>query len=363
MVIEPALIDEVMGDAEGEPVILPARRAYMPPNCRRRDGRVLTQDAYRSLGGWRGVVAQRAEEPRRPWPEGPCRTRRNLRTAGQRPARTASGHGSPARRTSGQLETNDDAAAVRSDQQFGTGALLLFNAERSDSANRSVEIAHQALLVTASPQGMARRRSQRAAFVTDISPASKAWETNARDAGDLVRGARLADAVASMSRRPALTGAERHFVAASGSHRSGRDTPAPTTFCRLRPPVTAVASWFGDRRWRRRARPVHRAEATGYEAQTGGWWPSRRACRSTRSDTALLLALEAAVREQSVDTLERSSGSTPTAARLVGLHVDRSVVDVASLPDGRTGHRRQARVGGLGSETREKLWSSPSSSP
>ena len=58
----PALIDEVMGDAEGQPAVLPLVQYMLTELFEHRDGPVLTQEGYRSLGGLRGVVAQRAEQ-------------------------------------------------------------------------------------------------------------------------------------------------------------------------------------------------------------------------------------------------------------------------------------------------------------
>jgi hypothetical protein len=109
-------------------------------------------------------------------------------------------------------------------------------------------------------------------------------------------------------------------------------------------------------------RQSNRAEATAYEAQTRRLVAESASLASTNPDTALLLALEARRREQSVDTLGALQRvyAHKRHAWLGFMWID-SVVDVAFLPDGRlvTAGKHELAVWDL--ETREKLWSSPDS--
>ncbi len=201
--------------------------------------------------------------------------------------------------------------------------------------------------------------------VTHISLASKAWETNGRDAGDLVRGARLADTMAVDESSPErLTSAEREFVAASRIAFEADQTRQHRQRRRLRTAlsVTAVLLVVAAIAGAVALRQSNRAEATAYETQTRRLVAESASLASTRPDTALLLALEARRREQSVDTLgalQRVYAHKPHA--WLGFMWIDSVKDVAFLPDGRlaTAGKHELSVWDL--ESREKLWSSPGS--
>ena len=362
VVIEPALIDEMMRDAEGQPAVLPLVQYMLTELFEQRDGPVLTQAAYRSLGGLRGVVAQRAEQIFGDLgPEGRAATRRIF-------GRLVSvGDGVPdtrRRARTTELQTDHDAEAVSAAiERFGHGRLLVFD---RDAATRepTVEIAHEALLVTwPRLKGWLDEDRSVLRSVTHISLASKAWEANARDAGDLVRGARLADAVAIAESAPErLTNAEHEFVAASRIAFEADQTRQHRQRRRLRTAlsVTAVLLVVAAIAGAVALRQSNRAEATVYEAQTRRLVAESASLASTKPDTALLLALEARRREQSIDTLGALQRiyAHKQHAWLGFMWID-SVVDLAFLPDGRlvTAGKHELAVWDL--KTREKLWSSP----
>ncbi len=163
VVIEPALIDEVMGDAEGQPAVLPLVQYMLTELFEQRDGPVLTQEGYRSLGGLRGVVAQRAEQIFGDLgPEGRAATRRIF-------GRLVSvGDGVPdtrRRARTSELQTDHDAEAVsEAIERFGHGRLLVFDRERGDSRTDRRDRPRGAPRHLAPAHGLARRGSQRAAF-------------------------------------------------------------------------------------------------------------------------------------------------------------------------------------------------------
>jgi serine/threonine protein kinase/DNA-binding SARP family transcriptional activator/WD40 repeat protein len=362
VVIESALINDVMRDAEGQPAVLPLVQYMLTELFEQRDGPVLTQEAYRSLGGLRGVVAQRAEEIFGDLgADGHAATRRIF-------GRLVSvGDGVPdtrRRARTSELQSDEDAAAAVSEaiERFGQGRLLVFD---RDAATRepTVEIAHEALLVTwPRLRGWLDEDRNVLRSVAHISHASKAWEANARDAGDLLRGARLAEAVAIDESSPErLTGAEREFVASSRIAFEADQTRQHQQRRRLRTAllVTAVLLVVAAIAGAVALRQSNRAEATAYEAQTRRLVAESARLVSTQPDTAMLLALEARRREQSIDTLgalQRVYAHKPHAS-LGFMWID-SVFDVAFLPDGRlvTAGKHELAVWDL--STREKLWSS-----
>ena len=59
--VEPGLVDLVMRDTEGEPGALPMMSHALAETWQRRDGNVLTVEAYRASGGIRGAVARTAD--------------------------------------------------------------------------------------------------------------------------------------------------------------------------------------------------------------------------------------------------------------------------------------------------------------
>ena len=140
VVVEPALIDEVMRDAEGQPAALPLVQYMLTELFEHRDGPVLTQAAYRSLGGFRGVVAQRAEQIFGDLgPEGHAATRRIF-------GRLVNvGDGAPdtrRRARTSELQTAHDAeAAADAIDRFGQGRLLVFDRDaatpRTDRRDRA----------------------------------------------------------------------------------------------------------------------------------------------------------------------------------------------------------------------------------
>jgi WD40 repeat protein/DNA-binding SARP family transcriptional activator len=62
LLLEPGLVDLLIGEVEGEPGALPLLSHALRVTWERREGRTLTVDGYRASGGIRGAVAQTAEE-------------------------------------------------------------------------------------------------------------------------------------------------------------------------------------------------------------------------------------------------------------------------------------------------------------
>ena len=59
--LEPGLVDLLVRDCEGEPGALPLLSHALAETWQRRDGRVLTVEAYRATGEIRGAVARSAD--------------------------------------------------------------------------------------------------------------------------------------------------------------------------------------------------------------------------------------------------------------------------------------------------------------
>ena len=326
VVVDRALLDDVMTDAEGQPAALPLVQYMLTELFERRTGPILTREAYRSLGGLGGVVANRAEELFDELaPDGRAATRHlfgRLVSVGDGVADTRR----RARRS--ELQSHHDASAMtQAIERFGAGRLLVFDHDGT-TREPTVEIAHEALLTTwPRLRGWLDEDRDVLRSVAHISAASTAWEASGRDAGDLLRGARLADALAIEERAPdRLTGGEREFVTASRDafeadqlrqHRQRRRLRTLLTVAAVLLVIASIAGVIAKRQ-------SNRAEATADEALTRRLVAESARLASTKPDTAMLLALEARSREQSIDTLgaiERVWAHKPHA--WLGLHVDR----------------------------------------
>jgi DNA-binding SARP family transcriptional activator/WD40 repeat protein len=205
LIVEPELVESLLGDVEGRPGALPLLSTALLELWRERDGRRLRHAAYARGGGVQGAVARLAEEA----------------FVGLDDDRQAI-----ARKLLVRLADEDESGAVvrrrvaLADLGTGRGDELTDVVERlvdrrlltvSDGA---VEVAHEALLREwprlrewLADDAEGRREHRR------LSDAARAWDADARDPGSLYRGARLAAALDWAAGRDGdLSPTERAFL-------------------------------------------------------------------------------------------------------------------------------------------------------
>ena len=198
MTIETALVQQLIRQVYDQPGALPHLQYALTELFERRQGRLLTQDAYRQSGGVAGALANRAGQ-----------IFDSLRDTDQGIARqvflrlvTLSETGEATRRRVLRSELEGLACLVEEPDggrnrlaalldQFGHYRLLTFDHDRI-TRSPTVEVAHEALL-HAWPRLQAWLAESHADLVTQrlLNRAAAEWSEAARDPSFLARGARL----------------------------------------------------------------------------------------------------------------------------------------------------------------------------
>lgn len=236
LAFEDGLVDAILDDAAGQPGALPFLGQALLELWERRQGRVLTQETYRAIGGVPGAIATRAEAAYGALdPSGQAVARRVL----LRLVEPGEGTEDTRRRaTWDELVTRaaDGPAAAAALRALVDARLLTMDADTAAGDGR-VEVAHEALIL-----GWPRLRGwledERTGLRVQrrLTEAAGEWRRLGWDAGALYRGARLAEARAwraGWDRDAALTEDERAFLVASttldaAERRAGRRRAALT---------------------------------------------------------------------------------------------------------------------------------------
>jgi WD40 repeat protein len=214
--LEPGLLSEMVADVANEPGALPLLEYALTELYERREGNVLTRDAYQAIGGVSGALAGRAEE-----------IYSGLDERAQEAARqlflqlVTLGEGTEDTRRRVSREELDSIEVDRSEMNaaldaFGDTRLLSFDRDPR-TGTPTVEVAHEALL-----RAWSRLRRWIDSAREDVrmhrrlSAAARQWSDSERDPSFLLRGSNLAqfDTLTEESGL-ALTELEREFVDAS----------------------------------------------------------------------------------------------------------------------------------------------------
>ena len=216
--LEPGLVAAMLSDVAEEPGGLPLMEYALTELFERRDGRVLTLDAYREIGGVSGALGRRAEELYRGLEEEEAARQLFLRLV-------ALGEGTEdtRRRVSrseiASLDVDEQAMATVIDT-FGASRQLSFDRDARTGAP-TIELAHEAML-TAWPRLHrwidAARDDIRAE--RRVAAAASEWNDADRDPSFLLAGSRLEQVEAwRTGSRLALTPEELEFLDASAAER------------------------------------------------------------------------------------------------------------------------------------------------
>ena len=213
---EPGLLAEMVADVANEPGALPLLQYALTELYERREGAVLTRDAYNAIGGVSGALAGRAEEIYAELTDSAQEATRQLFL---RLVTLGEGTEDTRRRVDrtelDAMEVDQGALAAVIDA-FGSSRLLSFDRDPR-SGTPTLEVAHEALL------GVWLRLRRWIDSARDdlrlqrrLAGGAREWEESNRDQSFLLRGGQLAqfDALADKP-RIALTDLERDFVTAS----------------------------------------------------------------------------------------------------------------------------------------------------
>ncbi|MEZ0447922.1 BTAD domain-containing putative transcriptional regulator [Cellulomonas sp. ICMP 17802] len=204
--LEPGLVDVLLRDVEGDAGALPLLSHALVETWRRRDGGVLTLEAYRATGGISGAVARSADqlyEHLDPHERDLCRSLM-LRLVAPSP------DGPPTRHRLASSHLSGDAGRDRVIAGL-IGARLLTADEGS------VEIAHESL-AHAWPrlQAWLDEDASGLRIMRHLVASAEGWESLGRPEGELYRGARLEATLEWRSRADVdLTTVEAAFLDAA----------------------------------------------------------------------------------------------------------------------------------------------------
>ncbi|WP_166665752.1 nSTAND1 domain-containing NTPase [Kribbella caucasensis] len=206
LVVEPGLVDLLVGEVADQPGALPLMSHALAETWQRREGRTLTVAGYRATGGIRGAVAQSAEQV---YAQVSLEQRTVLRGLLLRLV-TPGPEGEPVR---SRLPRRLVVTGPENDAMVD----LLIGARLVTSDDGVVELAHEAL-ARAWPRlrGWLDDDLEGQRILHHLATVADSWDTLGRPDSELYRGARLANALDwQEGSKPTLTETEQAFLAAS----------------------------------------------------------------------------------------------------------------------------------------------------
>ncbi|MFI6744348.1 hypothetical protein ACIBI9_66815, partial [Nonomuraea sp. NPDC050451] len=212
LTVERALTAAIVADVADEPGALPLMSHALREVWRRRTGKMLTLDAYESVGRVHGAISHSAEELYTGLSPAQARIARRVLLRLIQPGEQAQDTRRPAARA--ELDPFGEADTGLVLEQLAGARLLTLHQD-------TVQLAHEALIESWPrlrgwvDEGRDRLRAHR-----QLTDAATAWQAQGRDAGLLYRGTRLA-VVGKLLLEPGdrddLTPLERDFVQASAA--------------------------------------------------------------------------------------------------------------------------------------------------
>jgi WD40 repeat protein/class 3 adenylate cyclase/predicted Ser/Thr protein kinase len=331
--LEPGLAELVLRDAVGEPGALPLLSHALMETWARRDGRTLTLAGYRDAGGVRGAIARTAEELF----EGASEAERSLlRRTFLRLTEPGEGTEDTRRRVPlRELAAGPETASAVDDLRD-----KLVNARLVTVDEGTVQVAHEALIREwPRLRGWLNKDRESLRVHRHLTRSAHAWEVMGREHGELYRGARLAAALEWAGEGAELSAEERAFLDASRIEQERELREVRRRARRLRGLLAGVAAALvvaliaGAFALAQRGRARHSATV----AQAGRLAAQSREFAAQHPDRALLLALEAGRRDDSVDSRGALLGALEHGSRIRAWlqGFDSPVNATAFSPDGR----------------------------
>ncbi|MDQ0575805.1 AfsR/SARP family transcriptional regulator [Agromyces albus] len=209
--VEHGLTELILRDAVNEPGVLPLLSHALAETWQRREGAVLTVEAYESVGGIRGAIARSAEElyaALAPAERTQCQAllRRLV-------SLTPDGRAVPRRVAVGPLRSEPHRSAI---------IARLASARLVSVTDETITVAHESL-ATAWPRlhSWLEEDAEGARTLAHLTAAAESWEEAGRPADELYRGARLRTALEWRdSSSPDLTATESAFLDTSAERES-----------------------------------------------------------------------------------------------------------------------------------------------
>lgn len=319
--IEPALVDALVHDVDGEPGALPLLSTALLELWRGREGGVLRYGHYKSSGGVRGAVARLAEDAYSRLSE---RDRTVARTVLLRLARGTDDALVRVRVPTAELVRIDGAEAVLA---------VLTDARLLTVRDDEVEVSHEAL-IREWPRYRAWLEEDRVGRRAHehLSASAHEWQMRGRETADLYRGPRLAAALDwAAQHTDELDPSGRQYLDAS-RRQAERESRRLRAFLAVVAGLLAVSIIAGivalaQQRSARHAARVSLSRELGAEAVD-----------QPRIDVAMLLAHEAVNLDRSPQTESTLLATLLRGPALIGTipMPSNTTAALAFSPDGRT---------------------------
>ncbi|MBT2516229.1 PQQ-binding-like beta-propeller repeat protein [Streptomyces sp. ISL-90] len=239
--VEHGLTELILRDAVGELGVLPHLSHALAETWRRREGAVLTVEAYESVGGISGAIARSAEELYAGLsPEERIQCQALLRRL---VSLTPDGRTVQRRVLVGPLRADAHRSAI---------ITRLVDARLVSVAGATITVAHESL-ATAWPRlhSWLEEDAEGARTLARLTAAAESWDESGRPADELYRGARLRTALEwRNASSPDLTGTESDFLDLSAErefaeeHRAAEDARRELRQTRLRRILLTSAAVF-----------------------------------------------------------------------------------------------------------------------
>jgi WD40 repeat protein len=216
--LEPGLADMILDDVADQPGGLPLLEHALYELWKRRQGRWLSFEAYREIGGVTGALARTADATYQAFDEGQRKIARRILLDLVQPGEGTEDTRRRARWAElvtrpEEAEMVDTVLRCLADQRLVTTG----QEEASETAETVVNMAHEALIRNwPRLQGWINQNRESLLIQRRLREAAEEWDQNRRDEGYLYRGARLAAAEEWAAEPEAeLTDLERAFLEAS----------------------------------------------------------------------------------------------------------------------------------------------------
>ncbi len=296
---EPGLVARIAAEATGQPAPLPLLQYALGELFDRRDGNVLTAQAYDAIGGLSGALASRAEAVFAGSDGGQRVALRRLFGRMVDPAASSA----DLRRRVTLADFDHDADATWALDQLGEARLVTFDRDVA-SREPTVEVAHEALL-REWPRlvDWLREDASLLRSVDELSRAATTWQAGGRETSDLYRGGRLESAAGlSLTAVDRLRPLEVDFVDASQAAADAERSVEDGRVKRLRRLVAVVgvalvialiAGGLAIRQTRIAEGEAAAAEAANQQSELSTLISRSAALGQEDADVSVLLALEA----------------------------------------------------------------------
>jgi len=208
--VEPGLVDLLVRDVGSEPGALPLLSHALLETWRARSGRMLTLEGYAATGGVRGAIARTADSVY-------DRLSDEKRAVARRIFLRLVAFGDGIQESRRRVARDQLAPDVEGRHLVESVLQSLAAARLITLGKDQVELAHEALIREWPVlHGWLAEDRENLQLHRRLAEAAAAWETSGREAADLYRGVRLAQAAEWAGRHSQeLDPAERSFLAAS----------------------------------------------------------------------------------------------------------------------------------------------------